>query len=236
MATGLGSPDAAQLAAGLCAASARARNPGTLSSTVGSPVTVQLAPGAHPPAVSYSAQGLPPGLRIAGSSGTVTGTPSRTGRYVVKLQATGPASDQQTTTFTWLITGPPKLSRVSLSRVASGSARLAFVVSSARGGPALSGLNVNVPARMVIGFGGSLSVTGAHGAKLTFSTVRKGATIDISLSSPTPTATVAAALTASPAFRNSVRRGQRPVVSISVTTTNASGGTDTLRSRTRPTS
>jgi hypothetical protein len=58
----------------------------------------------------------------------------------------------------------------------------------------------------------------------------------ITLSSPSPVITVAGTLAVSPAFRSSVRRGVDPVVTLSVKATEASGGSDTLRSRTRPTS
>jgi subtilase family serine protease len=237
MATGLGSPDAAQLLAGLCAASVRIGNPGTLSSSVGSRVRVALAPAAsHPAGVSYSARGLPPGLHLAAVTGIVSGTPVRAGRYSVTLLASGPAGDQQSASFTWVISSPPRLSAVALSRVASGTGRLAFTVTSSRGGPAIASLTVTVPARTVIGFGRSVAVAGAGRSKLAFSLVRQGATLAIRLTSPSRVATVVASLTVGPTFRAEVRRGQRPPVSVSITTTDVNQATTSLRSRIRPAS
>jgi hypothetical protein len=237
MATGLGSPDAAQLTAGLCATSLRITNPGRLSSSVGSRVNFHLgSAGGQPAGASYSAQGLPPGLHIAAGSGIVSGRPQRTGRYTVKAMASAASADTRSATFTWVIAGPAKLSAVALTHAASGSARLEFRVAAARGGPAFDALTVTVPARLAIGFGGSVAVTGAGGATLPVSLSRRGATIVIALRAPSTVAAVSATLTVSSAFRGAVRRGRHPLVTVLVKAADVSGGSVSLRGGTRPTS
>ena len=237
MATGLGTPDAAQLASGLCAASVRLANPGTQTSSVGSRVSVALArAGAQPAGVSYTADGLPAGLRINARTGVVSGTPSRAGRYTVKLLASGPSSDEQGAAFTWVVSGAPKLSTVSLTHVASRTALLAFRVSAASGAPAFGALTASLPGHTAIGFGRPVTVSGRGGRRLAFSLVPKGATLEIKLKAPSSSVGVTAAVTVSPALRADARRDRRPTVTVRVATTDSSGAVTALSRRTRPTS
>ncbi|MEU9198404.1 putative Ig domain-containing protein [Streptomyces hundungensis] len=52
--------------------------------------------------LTFSATGLPPGLTIS-TSGTITGTPSKTGTYTVTAKASDTAGATGTTTFTWTV-------------------------------------------------------------------------------------------------------------------------------------
>ena len=237
LATGLGTPDASQLVSALCAASVRLPNPGTQSSSRGARVHLSLAPaGPQPAGVSYGAEGLPGGLRIDTRTGVVSGIPNRLGRYSVKLVASGPTSAQQRTTFTWVISGPPRLSSVSLSHVGSQTALLAFRVSAASGGPALGTITIGLPSRAAIGFGQRVAVSGAGGRRLAFSTVPQGATLAIRLRAPSSSVGITAPVIASPALRADVRRGVRPSISIRVSATDASGAITALNARARPSS
>ena len=81
-------------------------NPGNQSSTVGTPVSLQLS-GSDPTGqpVTYGATTLPPGLGIATTTGRISGTPTTVGAYVVTAVVTdGVLSDSKT--FTWTVAQP----------------------------------------------------------------------------------------------------------------------------------
>ncbi|MFC9331227.1 ricin-type beta-trefoil lectin domain protein [Kitasatospora sp. NPDC057015] len=79
-------------------------NPGTRVSTIG--VATGLLPtasgGVAP--ISWSASGLPAGMRLNYVTGTVVGTPASTGAATVTLTATDSRRNSASTTFTWNIT------------------------------------------------------------------------------------------------------------------------------------
>ena len=54
--------------------------------------------------LSWSATGLPPGLKLGATSGRITGRPSRSGRYVVHATVRDSDWATATTMFTWTIT------------------------------------------------------------------------------------------------------------------------------------
>lgn len=95
MASGLGTPRAAQIVAGLCAQTLRIHPiAGERVMRAGEPLNVQLrvtAPPAGVTAVSFHARGLPSGLRLAAASGLISGEPRAPGRYTVSFWATGSA-------------------------------------------------------------------------------------------------------------------------------------------------
>ncbi len=76
-------------------------NPGNKTATVGtaiSPFTV-TASGGTPP-YTWSASGLPTGLSIGSSSGTVSGTPSAAGTFTTTVTASGGGTGSATFTYT----------------------------------------------------------------------------------------------------------------------------------------
>jgi len=76
-------------------------HPGTQSSKVGQPASLQLV-GSDPKGdvLTYSATGLPPGLKLMASTGYVSGTPTASGSYLVTARVSdGTLTASQT--FTW---------------------------------------------------------------------------------------------------------------------------------------
>ncbi len=104
MASGLGSPQGAQLAANICAPQVAAGNPGTQTSTVGAGVSLPVGGSdsvGYP--LTYGASGLPPGLSINSNTGVISGTPRTTGRYAVTVGATDSRNRSGSSAFTWIV-------------------------------------------------------------------------------------------------------------------------------------
>ena len=84
-------------------------NPGNRSSTVGSPVSLQLVgsdPAGQP--VTYGVTALPPGLALTSTTGLINGTPTTAGSYLVTaVVSDGILSDSET--FTWTVASAPVL-------------------------------------------------------------------------------------------------------------------------------
>jgi subtilase family serine protease len=103
MASGLGSPQADQLAANICNPQVSVSNPGAQHSVVGVGVSMPV-PGSDTAGypLSYSSTGLPPGITIS-SAGTISGAPSAAGSYTATVRATDRRNRSGATTFTWTV-------------------------------------------------------------------------------------------------------------------------------------
>ncbi|WP_245778071.1 S8 family peptidase [Lentzea xinjiangensis] len=77
-------------------------NPGNQTSTVGSPVSLQLAATGGTAPYTWSVTGLPAGLS-ASASGTISGTPTTAGTHTVVATATDAAGKTGSATFTWTV-------------------------------------------------------------------------------------------------------------------------------------
>jgi len=171
MATGLGTPIAANLAASLCALASPVytvgvTNPGAQSGTVGSPENLQIQAtdsGGLP--VTYTATGLPAGMSI-NSSGLISGTPTTPGTATVTVSASDKFTNSGTAQFTWTVAAPPppptttttappppppppvghpKITSVSLTGVARGKPKLKFTVNAGSNAPALKVISIGLP-------------------------------------------------------------------------------------------
>ncbi len=81
-------------------------NPGNQSSLSGSaitPVTDSATDSQSGATLTWSATGLPAGLSISSSTGTISGTPTTPGSSSVTVKATDPSGANGSTTFTWTI-------------------------------------------------------------------------------------------------------------------------------------
>jgi len=88
-------------------------NPGNQTSTVGSPVSLQLV-GSDPAgqAVTYGVTALPPGLALISTTGLISGTPTTAGSYLVTaVVSDGVLSDSKT--FTWSVAQAPAISSIA---------------------------------------------------------------------------------------------------------------------------
>jgi glucose/arabinose dehydrogenase len=86
--------------------------PGDQTSIQGTAITPLAIAGVDPDAgqtLTYSATGLPAGLRISASTGVITGTPTSTGTSTVTVRATDNGTPMQTgsATFAWTVTATP---------------------------------------------------------------------------------------------------------------------------------
>src|SRR3954452_21673028 len=79
-------------------------NPGNKTGTVGTTISAFTLSASPAGSYTWSATGLPPGISIGSSTGTVSGTPTTAGTYNVTATATG-ASGSGATTFTFTLGG-----------------------------------------------------------------------------------------------------------------------------------
>jgi subtilase family serine protease len=103
--TGLGTPNATPLVASLCGATIALGGVSAKQTPSGKQVSLRLhASDPRGGRLSWSAKGLPPGLKLNRSSGRITGRTRRSGHYVVRATVRDSDWATATTTFTWTIT------------------------------------------------------------------------------------------------------------------------------------
>jgi subtilase family serine protease len=157
-ATGLGTPNAASLAAALCANTIKLANPGAQRATIHQSVSLRLhATASSGAGLAFAAAGLPPGLRLSAATGRITGRPTRPGRYTVRVSAHDNQSQTAGASFVWMVGGLPSISRVSLRQTAAGP-ELAFTVTAGKDAPDLRTLEVTVPHVLIVAAGRGVSV------------------------------------------------------------------------------
>jgi subtilase family serine protease len=163
--SGLGSPNAAPLAAALCADTLSLINPGTLRLTEHASVSTRLR--ANDPrgvSVGYGATGLPPGLSLAQTSGRMTGHPRRTGSFVVHETAQDEQGSTASTAFAITVGPAPRLSHVFASGLTGRRPSVGFTLTAGHGSPVFTQLKVALPTGMKVtsGRGVSLKARGVH--------------------------------------------------------------------------
>lgn len=158
MATGLGSPDAAGLAATVCTTSTTSgsspggqaggvvvnvANPGAQRSRAGNAVRLQIrASDNNGGALSYYASGLPAGVSINRSDGLVSGKPTNGGGFSVAVTAAG-GGTYSGARFSWTV--DPAISNAALSGVDKNKPKLTMIVTAEPGFAKLKTFTVALP-------------------------------------------------------------------------------------------
>ena len=86
------------------------------------PLTVSATDSSVGTSLTYSAPGLPTGLSIDATTGTITGVPSTAGIYPVTVVATDGLGAAGSTSFTWTITNVLVIANPGNQSTVSGSA------------------------------------------------------------------------------------------------------------------
>jgi subtilase family serine protease len=250
MTTGLGTPIGGPLAQSLCSLrspvyTVTVTNPGTQMGIAGKPVTLQIHAtdsGAAP--LTYTATGLPPGLSVNSSAGTITGTPSHAGAYTVTISATDAYTNSGTARFGVKVVkqGRPTVSRASLTGVAKRRAQLAFTAAQGAYSPALRSVTISLPRGLSFSkSAGSLrngiSVRGPGAAKLAFTPSLSQGRLTIALRTPAARAGISigrAAIGVTGALADKVRQRKLRTVRVGARLVDAARGSTTVSLRLRP--
>jgi subtilase family serine protease len=157
MATGLGTPNVAAIAAGMCALRApvftvTVAGPKRASATLRKSTRIKVSgTDSGRIALTYAAKGLPKGLTMS-PKGVITGKSTKTGTFTVTVTATDHATNTASTAFTLKVVGPPAtISHTRLSGVARRRPILSFDVSRGHFGARLSSLTLHLPTGLTFG-------------------------------------------------------------------------------------
>jgi hypothetical protein len=185
MATGLGVPDGAALAAGLCGLrapvySVTVQTPRRRAAVAHSHFTLTLrGTDSGRQSLRFSARGLPAGLRIS-RRGVISGVPHRPGRSTVTVTAVDHATNRATVRFRLSVLTPAaQVSGVSLAGVARRRPTLSLTVQRGRLGPDLRSVTVRLPRGLTVGpHGGGIHISAGRGrVRFGIRRIRGGLTI-----------------------------------------------------------
>jgi kumamolisin len=156
-------------------------SPGTQTSHARASAVLRLhATDNNGAAITYSAHGLPRGLKLTG--GVVSGTPTSAGTFSVTVTASAVGAPPASVSFKWRIIAAPSVSRASLS-----GGTLTLSLQAGSGAARLSGLTVNLPRGLSIS---GVTVTGTRGFRasthgrrtvITFHSASRSAFVSISV-------------------------------------------------------
>ncbi len=122
-------------------------NQSNLSGTAISPVQINATDTQSGATLTYSATGLPAGLAINSSTGSITGTPTTAGSSTVTAKATDGANYSGTATFTWTVTNTVSVTSPGNQSDVSGTA-----ISTVQ----ISATDTSSTATLTYGAGGTL--------------------------------------------------------------------------------
>jgi hypothetical protein len=140
--------------------------------------------------------------------------------------------------FSWRVVGAPTVSRTSLQGVGAGHPKLALTIAAGRGAPALEAVTLGLPAGLSFASpGGKVTVIGAAGKRLGFSSRVVGGLLRITLAKAAPQIRVTisyAAIRAGSHLVADVRRHHAPALKVTIKTTDAQHHGAALSTRIRP--
>jgi kumamolisin len=161
MASGLGSPKGAAVAAALCGSTWTPPAPATTPTTA--PTATPVVTLTHPAtqrahvrqavrlqlhasdsagqALTYHATGLPAGLSLASGTGLITGTPKRTGKATATIKVTDASGSSAQAPVVWSVAGRPTVTG-ALTVNAHGRPSLSLHVGAGRNAPAIQSIVV----------------------------------------------------------------------------------------------
>jgi hypothetical protein len=167
MATGLGTPKAANLAPALCHEALQVQATGVKQSFFDAAVSVKVSaslPAGQSGAVTYTAKHLPVGLRIDATTGVVSGTITQAGVYDTVFGASVGSGDVGARSYIWTVARRPGASKLSLADTRTGRPLLAFTLSAGQNESALHSVLVELPAGVSLRLPlRGITVTGAAG-------------------------------------------------------------------------
>lgn len=168
MATGLGTPNAANIAPALCREALQVQAAGVKQSFRGADVSARVSaslPAGQSGTVTYTAKHLPAGLRINRTTGVVSGKTTRTGVYDTVFGASLGGGDVGARSYLWTVARHPDASKLSLADTRTGRPLLAFTLSAGQNESALRSVLVKLPAgvSLRLPLHGGITVSGAAG-------------------------------------------------------------------------
>jgi hypothetical protein len=202
MTSGLGTPTGQMLARSLCAAESPIyavglSKPGKQVTTVGRRASLSLrGSDSGGVALTYSASGLPAGLRINPATGLISGTPVSAGTSTVTVTAQDGDTNQASVTFTWQIRlGSPTASGVSLKGLSAGRPKLALTVTAGAGTGGITLITIELPAGITVAKSGSalrrrIAVSDHGGPKPKYTISKGKGTVEVDFKRPVTRATI----------------------------------------------
>jgi hypothetical protein len=178
-------------------------------------------------ALSYTATGLPAGLSIGASSGSISGTPTTAGSSTVTVKVTDAAGPSATTTFTWVIAAAARFSKTSLSGVGKGKPKLSFAVAAATGAPSIKSILIGLPKGLSFSskakhLSKGIKLTAPGGKKFTARVSHGKLTISLTTPEPSVTVTISdAELSETKSLEKQVAHKHVKSLSVSLAATNA---------------
>ncbi len=244
MATGLGSPVANALGSSLCSVRApvytvTVASPGPQITAKGHPVSV-MVPGTDSGGarLTYSASGLPTGLGIDPATGVISGTPSTQQTTTVTVSAGDSFTNAGSASFGWsvVVPGKPTENAARLTGLGRRRPKLTFGVAAGAFAPALRSVTIKLPAglgfaRKARSLTRGITVRSGSGA-VTFSAKVRGRALTITFRTAVTKATVTLrgpAITISRAEATRIRKHKVKRLTLTLTTTDASNATTSVR-------
>jgi hypothetical protein len=188
--------------------------------------------------IRLAAHGLPPGLSLDQTTGTLSGRPRRTGTFSVQETAQDAEGSSSSTTFTVIVGAAPRIRSASVSGLRTGRPRVSFTVSAGRAAPEFQQLSISLPSglRFASTRGVTLKARGVRHPRfrtrlwrgvLQVTPRRSSRQLSLILAAP--------ALRADPRRHAQARRRGRRRVELGVAIVDAGAGTSRLQTRLKPT-